>query len=253
MFNPFDFPVLVLVASFFILWGASWIGGSWSRTKSESVQPIVDELRFVLGGTLGLLGMIIGFSFSMAVNRHDQRIAHEGLEASAIGTEIHRADLLPAADGDKVRQLLMTYLDQRILHYRTRWAGKLREIDETTNRLHSELWGAVVASTSAHPTAASGFVVGGMNDVVSSQVQAQAARWNRIPIAAWALMYLISIFCTLMIGYIDQRKRPHILLILPIALSIALFLIADIDSPRGGFIRMDPANLESLLASLRKP
>jgi hypothetical protein len=253
MFNPFDFPVLILVPSFFILWGASWIGGSWSRRKSDSVQPIVDEFRFVLGGTLGLLGMIIGFSFSMAVSRHDQRIVHEGQEASAIGTEIHRADLLPAADGDKVRQLLMAYLDQRILHYRTRWAGKLREIDQATTRLHSELWGTVVACTSAHPTATSGFVVAGMNDVVSSQVQAQAARWNRIPTAAWGLMYLISIFCTLLVGYIDQRKSPYILLILPIALSIAMFFIADIDSPQGGFIRMDPANLESLWASLRKP
>jgi hypothetical protein len=95
------------------------------------------------------------------------------------------------------------------------------------------------------------FVLGGMNDVLNSQGYTQAAWWNRIPIAAWMLLMAISIFCNLLIGYDAPPGRNALyFLILPIALSISLFLIADIDSPRHGIIRVQPQNLESLAESL---
>ena len=89
-----------------------------------------------------------------------------------------------------------------------------------------------------------------MNDVLNSQGYTQAAWWNRVPIEAWALLVIISIFCNLMTGYGAQGRSPFLLLILPVILSISLFLIADIDSPRGGLIRVRPQNLESLAESL---
>ena len=67
--------------------------------------------------TLTLLALIIGFTFSMALNRYDQRKIYEEEEANAIGTEYLRAELLPAADAAKVRTLLLNYLDQRVLFY----------------------------------------------------------------------------------------------------------------------------------------
>ena len=71
-----------------------------------------------------------------------------------------------------------------------------------------------------------------MNNVLNSQGYTQAAWWNRIPIAAWALLVLISVFCNLLIGYSVHGRSNYLLLILPVTLSIALFLVADIDSPR---------------------
>jgi hypothetical protein len=55
--------------------------------------------------TLTLLGLLIGPRFSMAASRYDQRKNFEEAEANAIGTEYLRADLLPAADGAKVKDL----------------------------------------------------------------------------------------------------------------------------------------------------
>jgi hypothetical protein len=93
--------------------------------------------------------------------------------------------------------------------------------------------------------------VAGMNDVLNSQGYTQAAWRNRVPIEAWALMVIISICCNLMTGYGAQGRSLFLLLILPIVLSISLFLIADIDSPRRGLIRVRPLNLENLAQSLR--
>jgi len=89
-----------------------------------------------------------------------------------------------------------------------------------------------------------------MNDVLNSQGYTQAAWWNRIPIAAWLLLIAISIFCNILIGYSAHGRSAFLFLILPIALSISLFLIADIDSPRRGLIHVSPQNLESLAESL---
>jgi hypothetical protein len=90
----------------------------------------------------------------------------------------------------------------------------------------------------------------GMNDVLNSEGYTQAAWWNRLPIAAWSLLIAISIFCNLLVGYAAHGKSTFLFLILPIALSISLFLIADIDSPRGGIIRVWPQNLQRLTESL---
>jgi len=75
--------------------------------------------------------------------------------------------------------------------------------------------------------------------------------WNRIPFAAWALMLLIAVLCCAMVGYSGGRSRSRsaTLFILPLIVSIALFLIADIDSPRGGIIHVAPQNLLSLRGS----
>jgi len=94
-----------------------------------------------------------------------------------------------------------------------------------------------------------------MNDVLNSQGYTQAAWWNRIPIAAWSLMAAIAICSNALVGFgaRDAKAEYRLLLILPIVVSIAFFLIADIDSPRGGLIRVSPQNLLSLSQSLRAP
>jgi hypothetical protein len=187
----------------------------------------------------------------MAVSRYDQRKNYEEQEANAIGTEYVRAIQLAPADAAKVQALLRSYLDQRILNYRTRGARELRQIDARTSQLQTEMWSAASTSVAALPSPMATFVLGGMNDVLNSQGYTQAAWWNRIPTAAWILLIIISIFCNLLIGYDAPARSPFLLIILPIFLSISLFLIADIDTPRRGVIMVEPQNLESLAESLR--
>lgn len=70
-----------------------------------------------------------------------------------------------------------------------------------------------------------------MNDVLNSQGYTQAAWWNRIPVTAWVLLATIAIGCNLLIGYGAHRTNKLLFLVLPLAVSISFFLIADIDSP----------------------
>jgi F0F1-type ATP synthase membrane subunit c/vacuolar-type H+-ATPase subunit K len=160
---------------------------------------------------------------------------------------------LPAPDAAKVRDLLKGYLDQRILFYETRDAGQLQQINAITAHLQNELWSAAKGPAAVQPTPVAALAVSGMNDVLNSQGYTQAAWWNRIPTGAWALMAAIAICCNLLIGYSARRPETEtrMFLVLPLVVSISFFLIADIDSPRAGLIRVRPQNLLSLSQSLR--
>jgi len=248
--NPFDHPLLVLVASLLGLWMSAWLGSRVRGWRAKGGEEAGEDFSVILGGTLTLLGLIIGFTFSMAVGRYDQRKNYEEQEANAIGTEYVRADLLPAADAAKVRGLLRSYLDQRILFYVTRDAQQLRQIDSRTTRLEAEMWSAAATPATAQPTPVVALAVAGMNDVLNSQGYTQAAWWNRIPVGAWTLLLAVGIFSNVLIGYSARGRSLLFLLLLPIALSTTLFLIADIDSARGGVIHVRPQNLESTAQSL---
>jgi len=247
------YPVLVLAISFFALALSAWIGVLLSGNRRAVKAEMREDFGIILAATLTLLGLIVGFTFSMALNRYDQRKNYEEEEANAIGTEYLRAGLLPAADAAKVRSLLLNYLDQRILFYETRDEQQLSKIDAQTAKLQAELWSAVQAPAAAQPNQVVALAVSGMNDVLNSQGYTQAAWWNRIPFAAWGLMAAIAICSVALVGYgaRNPKAESKLLLILPLVVSIAFFLIADIDSPRRGLIHVKPQNLVSLAQSLR--
>lgn len=103
---------------------------------------------------------------------------------------------------------------------------------------------------SAQPTPVSALTIAGMNDVLNSQGYTQAAWWYRIPREAWVLMVIIAIYANLLMGFGAQGPRTNsLLLVLPFLVSISFLLIADIDSPRGGLLRVHPVNLISLSES----
>jgi len=143
--------------------------GAFVASKHRPGQEERDDLSLVVNASLTLLALIIGFSFSMAVSRYDQRKNYEEEEANAIGTEYARADLLTTADAARVRQLLIRYLDQRLLFYTIRDAAQLAQVDAETARLQKEMWQIVQNAATERPTPPVGLVVMGMNDVLNRQ------------------------------------------------------------------------------------
>jgi len=243
----------MFLPSVLLLWLSAQFGTSLRRRRALS-DGERDDFNLVQAATLTLLGLIIGFTFSMAVARYDQRKNYEEAEANAIGTEYVRAGLLPATDAAAVQAQLRKYLDLRILFYRTRSEGELGPIDADTAQLQGGMWSAVQVSALARPDPVMALVVSGMNDVLNSQGYTQAAWWNRIPVSAWGLLLLTAICCNVLVGYGARGAGigARLLMVLPVVVSISFLLIADIDSPRGGLIHVAPQNLVSLYESLHK-
>lgn len=247
-----DRPVIVFIVTLIILRLAALFGSYFLSKRAPLSEDEHNDLNVILAAALTLLGLIIGFTFSMAVTRYDQRKNYEEEEANAIGTEYLRVNLLPSADTARIHQTLREYLDQRIAFYENRDNARLRQTKAETSRLQAELWSEVEASGRANPTPIVALAVAGMNDVLNRQGYTQAAWWNRIPIAAWCLMLSIAIACNGLIGYsahkVEGKARRYA--VFPLIAAISFFLIADIDSPSHGVIRVHPQNLEALAHSL---
>ena len=113
------------------------------------------------------------------------------------------------------------------------------------------MWNEVKTVANVNPNPIIATVVVGMNDVLNRQGYTQAARLNRIPVSAWALMFVIALLANFLIGFTGKKSGNTRLLIVPLAVSISFLLIADIDSPQGGIIRIQPQNLQILANSLR--
>lgn len=252
MYYLTDYPFLILVISLVALWISAQIGVRLHKQLRPMEESEREDFNVVSTATLTLLGLIIGFSFAMAISRYDQRKNYEEDEANAIGTAYFRAGVLPPSDTSKIRGLLKDYLEQRILFYRTRSMSQLQEIDSRTGQLQTQLWLAVQAAAAKQPNPVVALSVSSINDVLNSQGYTQAAWWNRLPAAAWWLLLALAMFCNLLIGYGSRRRSGMFFLVLPVAVSISLFLISDLSSPRRGLIRVVPQNLISLSDSLRQ-
>jgi len=239
MRTSFDNPILVFGLALLAQGIAAYIGDLLRKRAHAFKQGERHDFNTVQAATLTLLALIIGFSFSMAVSRYDQRKTLEEAEANAIGTEYLRADLLPGSNAARTRDLLRKYIDLRIAFYE----HDDPQIGQQTASLQGELWSSVVPTATSQPTPPMALVAAGMNDLINAQGYTQAAFWNRIPLGAWAMMGLMAIACNLLVGYGERRKGELFLFILPVVVSISFYLIADLDSPRGGTIHVHPQNL----------
>jgi len=242
-----NYPRYLFLFSAIVLWAAAH-GGAMLRQRRPLKADERDDFSVVQAACLTMLGLFIGFTFSMAVSRYDQRKNYEEAEANAIGTEYLRADLFPAAHTAVIRAQLRRYVGLRISFYQSRDESELPQLDADTSRLQGEMWSVVRTPALTEQSALFTLVVAGMNDVLNAQGYTQAAWANRIPTSAWALLFAIAVCGNVLVGYGVRSGRANagLLFVLPALISISFLLLADVDSPRHGFIHLSPQNLITL-------
>ncbi len=253
MMHIVDYPLIMGVLVFLLLWGGTQLILKVLRDRGPRDLEAKDDINLIVTAVLTLLGLLIGFTFSMATTRYDQRKTMEEAEANAIGTEYVRADLMPVANAIQVRQLLKDYAAERILYYKPHTPGELQQIAARRAQLQQQLWAAVLPVVAAEPRPVTNLVVSGMNDVLNSQGYTHAAWLNRIPVEAWVLLLLVALLANGMILYSarSMQKGGWQLLILPLLVAVSVWMIADIDSPRGGLIKVSAPNLRIVLADMQ--
>lgn len=248
MDSPLTFFALCAVA----LWVSAQAGLYFRRTRRERGTIAPADLTTLLTATLTLLALIIGFTFTMAVAEFDQRRNLEEAEANAIDTAYVRARFAPVEDAAKIRELLRQYLRQRVLFYASHDAEQLEKVDTATARLQENLWSVAEAVGTTKPNPIGALVISGIDDVSRAQISAQAARRNRVPLEAWLFMGAVAICGNFLLGYTARchQMTAKRFLVLPLLVSIAFFLLADLDNPRHGIISVNPQNLTELSRSM---
>ena len=142
--RPFEHhPLVLFTIALIVQWLAAYLGNYLRKRREPADVSEREDLNDILGATLSLLALIIGFTFAMAISRYDERNDLEGAEATALDVEYARADLLPADAAAQVRDLLGRYVQQRILFYDVDDPEQLKRIRSDTEKLKTELWSAV--------------------------------------------------------------------------------------------------------------
>jgi hypothetical protein len=247
-----DYEYLTFAVTLVVLWMAVETGAWIARRASPDRKFERGYLGQVSGASITILALIIGFSFSAALDRYNQRKNYEQEEASAISSEYSLAGLLPQADAAQLRALLIRYIELRIAFFETDDRMERASIRAERLKLESELWPIVERNAGANPTPIMAQVVEGLNMVTSRSGYSQAASLDRIPDGTWTLMAMLAVICCTLMGYDAPGRQPLALrIVLPLIVAMAFFMISSLDAQRRGVIRVQPENLLRLQADLK--
>jgi hypothetical protein len=237
--GPFDrFPLsLLLVGTIVVLLlaveGGYRLGGYGRRRSGEEQGAHVLAL---VTATMGLLALVLAFTFSLAASRFAARKQVVVDDANSIGTTYLRAGLLPGDRGAKVRELLRSYVDARLE------AARLGEVEQALRRseeVHRALWKEAEAAGRDRPDST---VVGLFIESVNRTIEIHTVRVkvgvrSSIPAVLWAALFVLSILNLSAVGYhaglVGTRRSPAVLALI-LSLSVVLILTADLDRPLEG-------------------
>ena len=216
-----------------------------SNTAKEQVSTIQSSL-------LGILALMLGFTFSLALNRFDTRSNAVVNEANAIGTAFLRTDLLPEPNRNQAQRLLKDYLKLRVA------AGSFAldnhddrdPLLERAAHLQEQIWQEAMQATLQQPNSAtSGIFTQAINSMIDTYGVRIAELNRHVPELVLLLLYGSFIITGGIIGYTAGigRHRPAIASYIMVALVVLLMsMVIDLDRPRRGFITVNQHSLIDL-------
>jgi hypothetical protein len=240
---------IVLIAGSFV---AALIG-HWVRIRHDRRGEPTSEGQegYIVSAMLGLLGLLLGFTLAMAVERFDARRVLVLQEANAIGKAYLRTQLLGEPHRTRLSKLIVDYTDNRLLlaTANTEDTPRLLEVNET---LITDMWSATAAAFDSIETLDfSTSFVESINGIIDSDAARKTARLARVPATVFAVLLLYIVFTSGVLGYVllSARSRGSGAFLV-VLLSLSLLLIIDLDRPNTGSIRESQGPIERLRQSL---
>ena len=224
------------------------------RKRALDPEGATAGLGAIEGAVFGLMGLLLAFTFSGAASRFDARRQLIVTESNAVGTAYLRLDLLPASAQPKLREDFRHYVDARIEFYRRLPDDKAAAPEMTRAAdLQQQIWAEAVAATKDATSAAiPSLVLTSINDMIDvTSTRGMAARIHP-PAIVFVMLVVLVLSSSLLAGYSMSagklRSRLH-MIGFAVIMSVAVYMILDIEFPRAGFVRVDSA--DQFLVELR--
>lgn len=234
--------------------GAALVGWTVRRVPGLlfRAREVDGQEGYVVSAVLGLLALLMGFTFSLALSRYEERRDMVLQEANAIGTAYLRAQLLDADARREASTVLVAYTNNRLLlagpvtGQTKRWLGR-------NDELLTDLWTATVgARKKSGDTPLTGLFVAAVNDVVDMDAARKNARAAKVPSAVYAVLALFIWISAGILGYSLAGFWARLAaIILFLLINLSMLLILDIDRPLVGLLREQQRPMEDLAALLR--
>jgi hypothetical protein len=231
----------------FLIMILAFLAGNWIRRNKERKGKVSEDksIGALEGSLLGLLALLLSFTFSMSSSRHDRRVNIIIEEANDIGTAVLRADLYPDSIRQAFRKDFEAYLETRIAFYTAK--ADRNAINKSLNDaqiLQASLWERASSlgrdKENLHRTAQMIPALNAMFDITTTRT---AATLDKVPAVIYFLLFIICLTAALMVGYSGGLKPDWtMVLCFSLMISLTVYLIIDLDRPRRGVITMDTAN-----------
>jgi hypothetical protein len=246
--------VIVIVST--LLLGLAEVGFRFGlRLYRANDQPRKGQIGGIQGAVLGMLALLLGFTFSMAVGRYENRRELVVKEANAIGTTYLRASFLPDAHKTTIENLLRHYVDVRLDFYD---AGgdrvKIAAAEQAAAQIQHELWTQTVAAGKEAPTPITATFINTLNETIDLDATRLNALRSHVPGAVWLLLLIVAGAGCFASGYnagTSGERTGFSDALLPLLIAVVITLIADFDRPRHGLIGISQQPLLDLKQSLQ--
>jgi len=245
-----------LMLLFSLLLGVLFSSGEAGRLLGKRVstrlnEPAKAQIAVVQGALLGLLALLMGFTFAMAMSRFDARKDLVVDEANAIGTAYLRAQILPEPERSEAQQLFRAYVNDRVQSSTTLLNDPTQEVMlAEADRLFEGIWRLAMSTVERdiHADAISSFVesLNEMNDLRAKRI---AALENHVPESALYLLIIVATLSIAFVGYgfgISHFRGRVTLITVCLVTTLVVTVILDMDRPRRGIIRVSQKSLLEL-------
>lgn len=242
------FIVVALVAS-----EAGYRLGYWWQTRTSNEKE--GSTPMIVGSLLALVAFLLAITMGMASDRFDTRRALVLAEANAVGTVYLRAGFLPEPASSKVRDLLRTYAQLRIV---TNDLAEVRVRMARSVEIHTKIWSITEDLARATPDSdVLALFIASLNEMIDlHETRITAGLYARVPETILILLLAGSLLTLVMVGYnagLTFRRSPLAAVILITILGAVITLVVDLDRPRDGFLEVSQQPIIDLLQQIEQP
>ena len=242
--------ILIVTILFVLILAANEAGfrmGHYYQSRID--DDVKTHTNTIQAGTLGLLALILGFTFNMALQRYNNRSQAVILEANAIGTTLLRTQLLPPPYDTLTHALLQKYINLRLQVNNTEFGmvTERKQLDEETKQLQAEIWINAVNAARLDPRqVTTGYFISSLNNMIDAHGERNALLLLHVPEVILFLLFIVFITAGALIGYASGlgRKRTTIpAMMMTFLICLVVFIIIDLDRPKRGIIKINQESM----------
>lgn len=229
---------------FVVMVVAFWLGFKVARRDRNKNSGF--NFGPVEGSLLGLLALLLAFTFSIAAARFDERRKVLIEEAEYIGTAILRADLYDEAERAAFRADFKEYVEARIAFFSDGMVEeRVEERTKVSNDISGRIWErAARLAQNRDNLIPSNQMVPALNEMIDVVTTRNALRQATVPDSIMWMLFALCIISSFIVGLSREQKEKSWIVNVVFAMMIsgAIFLIVDLDRPVRGLITLDAEN-----------
>lgn len=225
------------------------IGRYVQNRSDDEIKSLTGSIQ---GSILGLLALLLGFTFSMSMQRYDSRSHALIAEANAIGTSMLRVELLPEQYREKTGLLFQEYVQARVEIGKLDLTKKAerKKYNKKISDLQGELWLIAVNATYDDPRpVTTGAFMTSLNEVIDAQGKRNALLQMHVPEVVLFLLFIVFVSSGGILGYSSGLSNKRVIaptIMVSFLISMVVFIIIDLDRPKRGLITVDQGSMELL-------